>query len=87
MGESVELLRPSFNRSVVVEAREANQSSDAGLLLVRDVLERAGTFDFLASRLADPREPGQITHPLPDQLRTLIGLLAQGGGDHTDAEG
>jgi hypothetical protein len=87
MGEKVEFFQPSFNRSVVVEAREANQSSDAGLLLVREALERAGTFGFLEGRLADPRDPRQITHPLPDQLRTVIGLLAQGWGDLADAEG
>ena len=46
MGETLELFRPSFNRSVVVEARECNQSSDAGLLLLREVVERSGLFDF-----------------------------------------
>ncbi len=87
MGEKVELFQPSCNRSVVVEARENNQSSDAGLLLVRDVLERSGTFGFLAKRLADPRDPRLITPPRADQLRTVIGLLAQGWGGLADAEG
>jgi len=54
------------------------------LLLVRDVLERAGTFGFLGERLTDPRAPGQVTHPLTDPLRTVIGLVAQGWGDQSD---
>jgi hypothetical protein len=87
MGEKVELFRPSFNRSVVVEARDANQSSDAGLVLVRDVLERAGLFDTLSGQLTDPRDPARTTHSLGDQLRTVIGLLAQGWGDLADVEG
>ncbi|MFB6261270.1 MAG: IS1380 family transposase, partial [Thiohalorhabdaceae bacterium] len=87
MGEKVELFRASFNRSVIVEAREANQSSDGGLLLIREVLERAGLDDFLTNRLHDPRDPNRITHGLAEQLRTVIGLLAQGWGDLDDVEG
>ncbi len=87
MGETIELFRPTFNRSVIVEAQEDNQSSDAGLVLVREVLERARLFDFLNERLHDPRDPKRILHPLIDQLRTVIGLLAQGWGDLADAEG
>lgn len=87
MGETVELQRLSFNRSVAIEARQDNQSSDAGLLLMREVLERAGVFDHLAAHLDDPRDQSRVTHPLADQLRTLVGLLAQGWNDLADADG
>jgi len=87
MGESLELQRLSFNRSVAIEARQDNQSSDAGLLLVREVLERAGVFDDLAARLDDPRDQARVSYPLADQLRTVVGLLAQGWNDLADADG
>lgn len=87
MGERVELQRLSFNGSVAIEAREDNQSSDAGLLLVRDVLERAGTFDHLDANLDDPRDPQRVTHTLADQMRAVLGLLAQGWNDLGDVDG
>jgi len=86
MGETLELFRPSFNRSVVVEARESNQSSDAGLLLVREILERSGLFDFFDEHLLDPRDPDRVIHPLTDQMRALIGLIAQGWDDQADID-
>jgi len=87
MGERLERHRLSFNASVAVEARDDNQSSDAGLVLIRDVLERAGTFDALEGELDDPRDPRRVTHPLADQVRTVVGLLAQGWNDLADADG
>jgi len=51
---------------MAIEARQDNQSSDAGLLLVREVLERAGLFDELAARLDDPRDQARVTYPLAD---------------------
>jgi len=70
MGETLELFRPSFDHSVVAEARESNQSSDAGLLPVREVLERSGLFDFFDGHLFDPRGQSVRSCILPVEQKT-----------------
>ncbi|MEF8793130.1 hypothetical protein [Thiohalorhabdus sp.] len=62
MGETVATFRPSFNRSLIVEAREDNQSSDGGLVLVREVLERAGSADVLLGSPITRRWKGVAGH-------------------------
>jgi hypothetical protein len=72
MGQTLELFRPPFNCSVGVEARESNQSSDAGLLLVREMVERSQLFELFDEHLHNPRDPDRVTHLLTDQVRVLI---------------
>ena len=40
--EQDEFIRPTFNRSIRVEARPERLSADAGVLMMREVMERTG---------------------------------------------
>lgn len=78
------LFLPDFNRSVHVEARPERLSSDAGSLLMRELMDRLGYRALLAKHLTDPRDPSRVTHPFAELLRMHLLLLAQGFSDHVD---
>jgi hypothetical protein len=77
------LFSPEFNQSVGVEARPEKLTSDAGALLMREVMDRLGYSTLFARHLTDPRAPGRVTHPQPELLRTALLLLAQGWSDQS----
>lgn len=79
------LFSPDFNRSIQVEARADRLSSDAGVLLMRELMDRLGYPGLLVKHLRDPRERHRVTHPFVELVRTAILLLVQGFEDHTDA--
>ena len=85
MGESqCSLFSPDFNRSIRVEARPERLSTDAGALLMRDLMDRLGVNALVRTHLRDPRDPDRVTHSLVELLRTVLLMLAQGWGDHLD---
>lgn len=79
------LFSPEYNQSVRVEARPEKLTSDAGALLMREVMERLGYSDLIERYLTDPRVPGRVTHPQIDLVRTALLLLAQGWSEQSDA--
>lgn len=78
--------RFDFNKCIRVEGRPERLSSDAGAVLVREVEERLGMVKWLAERVADPRDPELITHPMEELLRTAVLLPIQGWFDEDDAD-
>lgn len=87
MGEAnLSLFRAKFNQSLRIEARPERLTSDAGAVVLREVMERLGIVDWMTSRLVDRRDPELITHPLSELLRTSLVLLGQGWRDHDDAD-
>jgi len=86
MGETVPLLKPTFNRSIEIESRPDHLTADAGALIQREIMERSGIIDWLVERLHDPRNQSLVTYPLADLLRTHLLLLGQGWRDQDDAD-
>ena len=87
MGETnLSLFRAEFNQSLRLESRPERLTSDAGAVVLREVMERIGIVDWMTSRLSDTRAPDLITHPLSELLRTALLLLGQGWRDHDDAD-
>jgi hypothetical protein len=86
LGEELSLFRPAFNGSIRVEARGERLTSDAGAVVLREVLERLGISRWLAERLVDARDPDLITHPMVELLNTSLLLLGQGWRDQDDAD-
>jgi hypothetical protein len=86
MGEELSLFQPEFNGSIRVEARAERLTSEAGAVLLREVLERLGITEWLAGKLVDSRNPDLITHPLSELLNTSLLLLGQGWRDQDDAD-
>jgi hypothetical protein len=76
---------PATNRRrVQASFTGGDVSSDGGLLLVRQADRRLELTATLAKRLADPRDPSKLTHPLVTLLRQRIYGLCQGYEDLND---
>jgi len=87
MGEAQEwLFEPSFNRAVKVCANDDRITSDAGVILLREVDHRLGLTEWLAGRLGDPRRQDLIRYQLVELLRERLYALAQGYAAQDDAD-
>src|SRR5262247_1097956 len=76
----------SFNPQLRVEFRGATVTSDAGLLLPRELDERLGLSALIERHLTDPRTGRNSQFPLPDLLRPSIYSRLAGYEDTNDAE-
>lgn len=61
-------------------------SSDAGLLLLRQVDEQLGLTRGFAAHLPDDRDPGRIEHSRLEQTRQRVYLIAAGYEDANDSD-
>ena len=86
MGEVYQLFRPSFNRAIQVEARDDRLTSDAGMLVVRELEERLGLVSRLANDLNDPRNPDYVKHTMTSLLRARLLMLSSGWRDVNDID-
>ena len=76
----------SFNPQLRVEFRGATVTSDAGLLLPRELDERLGLSTLIERHLSDPRTGYNRQFPLPDLFRQSIYSRLAGYEDTNDAE-
>ncbi len=65
-------VRLSFNPQLRVEFRGATVTSDAGLLLPRELDERLGLSALIERHLSDPRTGRNFQFPLADLVRQSI---------------
>ena len=79
-------VRLSFNPQLRVEFRGATVTSDAGLLLPRELDERLGLSALIDRHLTDPRTGRNSQFPLPDLFRQSIYSRLAGYEDTNDAE-
>jgi hypothetical protein len=79
-------VRLSFNPQLRVEFRGATVTSDAGLLLPRELDERLGLNRLIERHLADPRTGHNRQFPLRDLFRQSIYSRLAGYEDTNDAE-
>src|SRR5215467_12569535 len=75
-----------FNPQLRVEFHGATVTSDAGLLLPRELDERLGLSTLIERRLADPRSGRNSKFPLADLFRQSIYSRLAGYADTNDAE-
>ena len=62
-------LSPVAGRTVKACFDGGSLSSDAGVLVLREVERRFGVAERLARCLNDPRDPALVTHSLADTVR------------------
>src|SRR3984893_2334952 len=79
-------VRLSFNPQLRVEFRGATVTSDAGLLLPRELDERLGVSALIERHLDDPRTGRNRQFPLRDLFRQSIYSRLAGYEDTNDAE-
>ena len=79
-------IRLSFNPQLRVEFRGATVTSDAGLLLPRELDERLGLSALIKRHLSDPRTGSNRQFPPPDLFRQSIYSRLAGYEDTNDAK-
>jgi len=79
-------VRLSFNPQLRVEFHGATVTSDAGLLLPRELHERLGLSALIERHLSDPRTGHNRQFPLPDLFRQSIYSCLADYEDSNDAE-
>ena len=79
-------VRLSFNPQLRVEFRGATVTSDAGLLLPRELDERLGLGALIEQHFTDPRAGLNRRFPLPDLFRQSVYSRLAGYEDTNDAE-
>jgi hypothetical protein len=79
MGELQGTLFPlDFNRSIGIEARRQRITSEAGAVLLRELLHRSGLSQLIAEHLIELRDESRVIHPLSELVLTRLLLDAQG---------
>ena len=76
---------PSFNRSIRIDFRGAKSSSDAGVLMLREIDERFNITAPLGDCLDDPRRASHLRHTYVDLIRQRVYQMAIGYEDCNDA--
>jgi hypothetical protein len=76
----------SFNSSLKIDFQGSRITSDAGLLVVRELDERLGLSQLISNHLTDARRGKNTQLPLPDLLRQSIYSRLAGYEDLNDAE-
>jgi hypothetical protein len=86
-GESQkEMIRPDFNRAIMIDFQGATISSDTGFILLREVDERFGIIGAMSDCLEDLRSRKHTRHSLVQMIRQRIYQIAAGYEDCNDAE-
>ena len=78
-------LSPVGVKTVVAKFDGGLLSSDAGILVLREVEQRLRVADRLAACMVDPRAPELITHPLAEIIRFRLLMIGAGYEDGNDA--
>ena len=85
-GSQKEVLRPDFNRSILVDFQGAKISSDTGFLLLRETDERFNIIGPMSDCLEDRRSPVHTRHSLTQMNRQRVYQIAAGYEDCNDAD-
>ena len=86
MGETLQPFTTRFNKSLRVESRTERLTGDAGVVALREIMERSGIVEWMIPQLTDPRRQEDVVHDLASLIRTSVLLAAQGWRDHDDAD-
>mgnify|MGYP001149285367 FL=1 len=76
----------SFNAALKVDFQGSRVTSDAGLILVRELDERLGLGELIEQHLSDPRRGKNTQFPLADLFRQSVYSRLAGYEDVNDAE-
>jgi len=86
MGERLQPVAARFNKSLRVESRTERLTGDAGVVVLREIMERSGIVEWMTPHRVDPRRRQDVVHDLASLIRTSVLLAAQGSRDHHDAD-
>ncbi len=75
------------SKKLTIDFDGANQSSDAGLLVLRGAEKRTGVVARLASALPDRRDPTRIRHRQVEIIKARVFAICCGYADGVDLDG
>ncbi len=78
-------LSPVLGKGVVARFDGGQLSSDAGVLVLREIARRLGLAERLAACIDDPRDQNQIVHTLAALIEFRMLMIASGYEDGNDA--
>jgi SAM-dependent methyltransferase len=78
-------LSPVAGKSIMARFDGGQLSSDAGVLVLREIEQRQGIAEGLAACLDDPRSQTQVVHGLAEMIRFRMLMIASGYEDGNDA--
>lgn len=78
-------LSPVLGKTVVARFDGGQLSSDAGVLVLREIEQRLGISARLAACIGDRRAQNQVVHSLADLIRFRTLMIASGYEDGNDA--
>lgn len=78
-------LSPVSGKAVVARFDGGQLSSDAGVVVLRELAQRLGLAGRLAACIDDPRDQNQIVHPLAALIEFRMLMIASGYEDGNDA--
>ncbi len=85
-GESQkEVIRPDFNRTIMIDFHGATITSDVGFLLMREIYDRFKIIAPMGDCLEDLRCPKHTRHSLVQMIRQRVYQIAAGYEDCNDA--
>jgi hypothetical protein len=79
-------LSPAAGKAIIARFDGGQISSDAGVLILREVEQRLGVAECLAACIDDPRLPERVRHSIADILRFRMLMIAAGYEDGNDAD-
>ncbi len=79
-------LSPVAGKAIIARFDGGQISSDAGVLVLREVEQRLGVAECLAVCIDDPRLPERVRHSVADILRFRMLMIAAGYEDGNDAD-
>ena len=86
-GESQkEVIRPDFNRSIMIDFQGAKITSDVGFLLMREIDERFKIIAPMGDCLKDLRSPPHTKHSFVQMIRQRVFQIGAGYEDCNDAD-
>ena len=80
------IIRPEFNRSILIDFLGAKITSDAGFLALREIGERFKVTAPLGHEVDDPRSPIHTRHSMVEMIRQRVYQMAAGYEDCIDAD-
>ena len=80
------IIRPEFNRSILIDFLGAKITSDAGFLVMREIDERFKVTSPMGGEIDDPRSPVHLRHSMVEMIRQRVYQIAAGYEDCIDAD-
>lgn len=87
MGEAQpNLFEPTFNRSIKIQATDHRITSNAGVMLLREVDQRLNLCVGIAENIQDPRRPDRIRYSIEELVRERVFAMAIGCSAQDDVD-